>query len=129
MSLPGPVMLALYLAVLIALAFPLAIFMARIADARPMRGPVGAFERLLYRAAAVDPAHDMPWTQYAVAVLLFNALGALVVYALQRLQVWLPLNPQGFANVSAGLLLQHRRELRHQHQLAGLLRRVDDELS
>ena len=101
MSLPGPVMLALYLAVLIALAFPLAIFMARIADARPMRGPVGAFERLLYRAAAVDPAHDMPWTQYAVAVLLFNALGALVVYAVQRLQVWLPLNPQGFANVSA----------------------------
>ena len=101
MSLPGPVMLALYLAVLIALAYPLAIFMARIADARPMRGPVGGFERLLYRAAAVDPAYDMPWTQYAVAVLLFNALGALVVYAVQRLQVWLPLNPQGFANVSA----------------------------
>jgi len=101
MSLPGPLMLALYLAVLIALAFPLAIFMVRIADARPMRGAVGGFERLLYRAAAVDPAHDMPWTQYAVAVLLFNALGALVVYGVQRLQVWLPLNPQGFANVSA----------------------------
>ena len=101
MSLPAPVMVALYLAVLIALAYPLAIYMARIADARPMRGPVGGFERLLYRAAAVDPAHDMPWTQYAVAVLLFNALGALVVYGVQRLQVWLPLNPQGFANVSA----------------------------
>src|SRR5271167_807746 len=101
MSLPGPVMLALYLAVLIALAFPLAIFMARIADARPMSGPLGGFERLLYRAAAVDPAHDMPWTEYAVAVLLFNALGAFVVYGVQRLQVWLPLNPQGLANVSA----------------------------
>ncbi len=101
MSLPAPVMLALYLAVLIALGYPLAIYIVRIADARPMRGAVGAFERLLYRAAAVDPAHDMPWTQYAVAVLLFNALGALVVYGVQRVQVWLPLNPQGFANVSA----------------------------
>ncbi len=101
MSLPAPVMVALYLAVLIALGYPLAIYIVRIADARPMRGAVGAFERLLYRAAAVDPAHDMPWTQYAVAVLLFNALGALVVYGVQRVQVWLPLNPQGFANVSA----------------------------
>ncbi len=101
MSLPAPVMIALYLAVLIALGYPLAIYIVRIADARPMHGAVGAFERLLYRAAAVDPAHDMPWTQYAVAVLLFNALGALVVYGVQRLQLWLPLNPQGFANVSA----------------------------
>ncbi len=101
MSLPAPVMIALYLAVLIALGYPLAIYIVRIADARPMHGAVGAFERLLYRAAAVDPAHDMPWTQYAVAVLLFNALGAFVVYGLQRLQLWLPLNPQGFANVSA----------------------------
>src|SRR5208282_4025511 len=101
MSLPAPAALVLYLVVLLALAHPLASYMARIADAAPIKGVVGDFERLFYRASGIDPTHDMPWTQYAVAVLLFNALGMLVVYGLQRLQVWLPLNPQAMANVSA----------------------------
>ena len=101
MSLPAPAALVLYLVVLLVLAHPLASYMARIADATPIRGVVGDFERLFYRASGIDPTHDMPWTQYAVAVLLFNALGMLVVYGLQRLQVWLPLNPQAMANVSA----------------------------
>jgi K+-transporting ATPase ATPase A chain len=101
MSLPAPAMLVLFLVVLIALAHPLATYMTRIADLRPIKGPVGNFERLFYRAAAVDPARDMPWTQYAVAAVLFNALGLVAVYGLQRLQVWLPLNPQAMANVSA----------------------------
>ncbi|MGD0491625.1 MAG: potassium-transporting ATPase subunit KdpA [Steroidobacteraceae bacterium] len=92
--------LGLYLAVLLALAYPLAIYVARIGNPAPIRGIVGRFERVLYRSAGVDPAQDMPWTRYAVAVLLFNALGVLVVFAMQRLQAWLPLNPQGFANVS-----------------------------
>ena len=89
-----------FLVVLIAAAYPLAIFVTRIADVRPIRGLVGAVERFLYRLGGVDPQQDMPWTRYAVALLLFNALGALVVFALQRLQFWLPLNPQAFANVS-----------------------------
>ena len=101
MSLPGPATLLLYVGVLIALAHPLASYMVRIADSRPIRGVVGDFERLLYRASAVDPAQEMPWTQYAFAVLLFNALGVLVVYAVQRLQLWLPLNPQAMPNVAA----------------------------
>ena len=42
----------------------------------------------------------MGWLQYALAILLFNVLGVLAVYALQRLQLWLPLNPQAMANVS-----------------------------
>src|SRR5882672_7094856 len=42
----------------------------------------------------------MGWKRYALALLLFNALGALLLYLLQRLQAWLPLNPQHFANVS-----------------------------
>ena len=57
-----------------------------------------------------------------------TSLGALVVYALQRLQQWLPLNPQAMAAVSPGLVVQHRDELHHQHQLAGLRRREHDEL-
>jgi K+-transporting ATPase ATPase A chain len=72
--------LGLYLAVLLALAYPLAIYVARIGNPAPIRGIVGRFERVLYRSAGVDPAQDMPWTRYAVAVLLFNALGVLVVF-------------------------------------------------
>jgi potassium-transporting ATPase potassium-binding subunit len=93
--------LILFLAVLAALAYPLGLYMARIANAAPIGGPVGTLERLIYRAAGVDAAQDMPWTRYAVAVLLFNALGVVVVYLVQRLQLWLPWNPQSLANVSS----------------------------
>jgi potassium-transporting ATPase potassium-binding subunit len=93
--------LILFLAVLAALAYPLGLYMARIANAAPIGGPVGTLERLIYRAGGVDAAQDMPWTRYAVAVLLFNALGVVVVYLVQRLQLWLPWNPQSLANVSS----------------------------
>jgi K+-transporting ATPase ATPase A chain len=92
--------LALYLGVLAALAYPLAIFMARIANPAPLGGMAGKLERIIYRAAGVDAAQDMSWTRYAVALLLFNALGVAVVYVAQRLQVWLPWNPQALANVT-----------------------------
>jgi potassium-transporting ATPase potassium-binding subunit len=91
----------LYLIVLVALAYPLAKYMARIADPTPVRGVAGIFERALYRISAVDPALDMPWTRYAIAALLFNALGVLVVYLIQRLQLWLPWNPQHLANITS----------------------------
>jgi len=93
--------LALYAIILVALAYPLAIYMTRIVDPTPLRGWIGSVERAIYRAAAVNPANDMPWTQYARAVLLFNALGVVVVYAVQRLQLWLPWNPQHLANITA----------------------------
>ena len=93
--------LILFLAVLIALAYPLGIYMARIANTAPIGGVAGRLERLIYRAAGVESGQDMPWTRYAVAVLLFNALGVAVVYLTQRLQLWLPWNPQGMANVTA----------------------------
>jgi K+-transporting ATPase ATPase A chain len=92
--------IGMFVAVLIAAAYPLAIYVARIAEAGAIRGVVGTVERVLYRLAGVDPQKDMSWTQYAVALLLFNALGALVVFTVQRLQFWLPLNPQAFVNVS-----------------------------
>jgi len=101
MSGQGWFTLILYLAVLVALSYPLSIYMARMAAVAPIGGIFGKFERAIYRASAIDPAQDMPWTKYAVAVLLFNALGVLVVYAVQRLQLWLPWNPQGVANVAA----------------------------
>jgi potassium-transporting ATPase potassium-binding subunit len=92
--------LILFLGVLAALSYPLAIYLARIGDPAPIGGIVGRLERVIYRAAGVDAAQDMPWTRYAVALLLFNALGVAVVYLAQRLQIWLPLNPQAMANVT-----------------------------
>jgi K+-transporting ATPase ATPase A chain len=93
--------LLLFLSVLAALSYPLGIYLARIADAAPIGGPFGRLERAVYRVAGVDAGQDMPWTRYAVSVLLFNACGVVVVYLVQRLQAWLPLNPQRMPNVSA----------------------------
>ncbi len=101
----GYFQLALYLAALIALAWPLGLYMARI-----YQGEIPGFMRwlkpaegLAYRLTGVRPDDDMPWTRYAFAMLAFNLLGFLAVYALQRFQVWLPLNPEGLANTSADL--------------------------
>ena len=110
---------------------PLGLYMADVFDGRPI-WPLRALGERSSAASTACAASirraEMAWKQYAIALLLFNVLGALAVYALQRLQAWLPLNPQRFAGRHAGLVLQHRRQLRHQHQLAGLRRRVDHEL-
>jgi K+-transporting ATPase ATPase A chain len=94
-------MLIVFLVVLIALAFPLAGWLARLADPKPLGGPLGWLERGLYRLAGIEPGEEMSWVRYATALLLFNALGVMVVYALQRLQFQLPLNPQKMPDVSA----------------------------
>src|SRR5260370_39168980 len=90
--------LLLFLGVLAAVSYPLAIYLTRIADPAPIRGIVGKLERIIYRAAGVDTAQDMPWTRYAMALLLFSALGLAVVFLAQRLQVGLPWNPQALVN-------------------------------
>ena len=61
----------------------------------------GRLESLLYRLCGVKARDDMSWRRYAVALLVFNVIGALIVYGLQRLQAWLPLNPQAMSAVSA----------------------------
>jgi potassium-transporting ATPase potassium-binding subunit len=93
--------LVIFLAILIALAYPLAAWLTRVADTKPFGGIAGKIESAIYRIAGVDPAEDMPWTKYAIALLLFNGLGVIIVYLLQRLQLALPLNPQAMASVSA----------------------------
>ncbi len=100
-----PASLALIVALLAAALLcvkPLGLYIANVMEGRPI-WPVRAgarLEGLLYRVCGVDPGAQMGWKGYAIALVLFNALGALAVYALQRLQLWLPLNPQHFANVS-----------------------------
>ena len=102
MTANGVLQLALYVIVLVALAKPLGAYMARVYENRPcgLDGALGWLERLIYRLAGVRPDQEMGWKTYAATMLLFNLLGALVVYALQRLQGVLPLNPQGLGAVS-----------------------------
>jgi potassium-transporting ATPase potassium-binding subunit len=88
--------LAVFVVVLVALVKPLGAFMARVYEGRPcgLDRALGWLERLTYRLAAVDPKAEMTWRTYAVATLLFNAVGFVAVYLLLRLQAVLPLNPQ-----------------------------------
>src|SRR5215475_12125873 len=98
----GYFQLALYVVVLLALAKPLGAYMARVYEGRPLAlGRVlGWLERLIYRMCGIAPAAEMDWKGYAVAMMLFNLVGLLIVYSLQRLQGVLPLNPQGLGAVS-----------------------------
>nr|WP_315227158.1 potassium-transporting ATPase subunit KdpA [uncultured Albidiferax sp.] len=89
-----------YLAVLLVAAWPLGLWLARLAQGE-LPGWMHKVEAPVYRLAGTSPTQSMHWAHYALALLAFNLLGALVVYALQRLQVWLPLNPQGMAAVGA----------------------------
>ena len=98
----GILQLAFYLVVLLALAKPLGAYMARVYEGRPfvLDRPLGWLERLIYRASGVVPGAEMGWKTYALTMLLFNLAGLLAVYALQRLQGVLPLNPAGLGAVS-----------------------------
>ena len=101
MSANGWLQLALYLTVLLLLVKPLGIYMAAVFEGR------GAAVRLLqplehglYRLCYIEPKTQMNWKQYAAAMLLFNALGTLALYGLQRAQGALPWNPQHFDALS-----------------------------
>ncbi len=93
-------LLGLYLGILLLLVRPLGIYIARVMMMENRVTLVTRFEDALFRMCGIERKEDMGWLKYSFAVLLFNALGLLTVYALQRLQVWLPLNPQAMANVS-----------------------------
>jgi potassium-transporting ATPase potassium-binding subunit len=98
----GILQLGFYLIVLLVLAKPLGSYMARVYEGRPigLDRALGWLERLIYKASGVAPEAEMGWKTYALTMLLFNLAGLLAVYALQRLQSRLPLNPAGLGAVS-----------------------------
>ena len=99
MSTSSWALLALFLALLLVAAWPLGIWLARLSSGNlPLW--MQRIEAPLYRLAGTSTKGSMSWSHYALALLAFNALGVLAVYALQRLQIWLPLNPAGMASVS-----------------------------
>jgi potassium-transporting ATPase potassium-binding subunit len=94
--------IGLYLAVLLVAVPPLGAWMARVYQGEALPGLgrlLGPLERGLYWLIRTDPSEEMTWRTYAAAVLCFNLLGFLAVYVLQRVQGWLPLNPDGMGAV------------------------------
>lgn len=100
MSGPAWLQLAAFFAVLLLAAWPLGRWMARLmGEALPR--PLATVERALTALTGADGREGMDWKRYAVALLIFNSLGVVVVFSLQLLQAHLPLNPQGLGAVSA----------------------------
>jgi K+-transporting ATPase ATPase A chain len=105
MTTNGWFQIALYLGLILLVTKPLGIFMARVFNRErtfldPVMRPI---ERLLYRVTLVDENHEMRWTEYAFAMLVFSAVSMLLLYVNQRLQQFLPLNPQKFAAIGPDL--------------------------
>ena len=102
MKFNGILQIAFFMVVLLALAKPLGAFMARVFQReRTFLDPIFApLERLIYRLCGINPDEEMDWKANAIAMLLFNVVGLFVVYALQRLQQFLPWNPQSLGAVS-----------------------------
>ncbi len=92
-------LLAVYLAVLLALSWPVGMLLSRMISGK-LPGWVLRAEAPLYRLGGTSAGQSMNWSQYALALLAFNTLGVFAVYALQRLQFSLPLNPAAMAAVS-----------------------------
>ena len=102
MTINGWLQILLFLGLIFAVTKPMGVFMARVFERErtfldPLLRPV---ERLLYRVTGVDEQHEMPWTEYATAMLLFSLVSMLLLYLIQRIQGVLPFNPQHFTAVA-----------------------------
>ncbi|OQW87211.1 MAG: potassium-transporting ATPase subunit KdpA [Thiotrichaceae bacterium IS1] len=97
MTTPALMLVIGFMGILLLTVKPLGSYIANV-----MAGKVGIapLENFLYRVCGIRQEEEMNWQQYVLALLLFNVLGVLSVYALQRLQLWLPLNPQQLPNIS-----------------------------
>ncbi len=105
MTTNGWMQIGVFLVVLLAITKPLGVFMAKVfSRERTFLDPVlRPIERLLYRVTGVDEEHEMRWTEYAFTMLLFSGAAMLLLYLIERVQQWLPLNPQKFGAVGQTL--------------------------
>jgi len=105
MTANGWFQIGLYLLAIFLVTKPLGIFMTRVFSREktfldPVLRPI---ERLIYRLCGIDEKHEMRWTEYGAAMLLFSGVSLILLYLMERMQQWLPLNPQHFANVAPDL--------------------------
>src|ERR1700682_5834169 len=101
MTANGWFQIAFFLMLILAVTKPMGVFMARVFNREktfmdPVLRPV---ERALYRVTGVDENHEMRWTEYAISMLLFSAVSMLLLYLIERVQGFLPFNPQKFGAV------------------------------
>ena len=101
----GWLQIAVFVAIVLALVKPVGLYMTKVFNGErtwltPVLRPV---ERLFYAASGVRENEDQHWLAYAFGMLLFNAAGFFLLYAILRLQAYLPLNPQGFGNLAPDL--------------------------
>ncbi|HVA72220.1 MAG TPA: potassium-transporting ATPase subunit KdpA [Candidatus Limnocylindrales bacterium] len=94
-----------FLAVVLAITKPVGSYLAHIfaGEKTPLDFLLRPVERAIYRLTGVDQAQEMRWTEYAIAMLLFSGVSMALLYAMERVQHWLPLNPQKFGNVPPAL--------------------------
>jgi K+-transporting ATPase ATPase A chain len=102
MTLQSIVLLMAFLGALLACALPMGALLAKVGNGTsiPGMGWMASVERVLYRIAGIKADDGMGWKRYAMALLLFNGTGALLVYFVQRVQLWLPFNPQAMTNIN-----------------------------
>ncbi len=105
MTVNGWFQIFLVLGVIFAITKPLGIFITRVFNREktfldPVLRPI---EKIVYRLAGVDERHEMRWTEYTAAMLLFSGVSMVLLYLIERTQLWLPLNPQKLANVPQAL--------------------------
>jgi len=101
----GWTQIIVFLFVILVITKPLGIYLARVFEREktfldPLARPI---ERLIYKLTGVDEATEMRWTEYTVAMLLLSAASMVLLYLIERVQLWLPLNPQHFANIAPDL--------------------------
>jgi K+-transporting ATPase ATPase A chain len=96
------IQVGLYLTILLLLTKPMGVWIAKVMNGESSIANKlgGSTERLIYRVLGISPETEMGWKHYAVALMLFNVVGIIAVYFLQRWQAWLPFNPQQFPAVS-----------------------------
>jgi potassium-transporting ATPase potassium-binding subunit len=99
------IQVGVFTALVVVLSIPLGLYMARVfGGERTFMDPVLCpIERLIYRLCGVHPENEQTWVEYAISMLLFSAVGMLVLYGFERLQQFLPLNPQHFGAVAPDL--------------------------
>jgi potassium-transporting ATPase potassium-binding subunit len=99
----GLLQIAVFFAVILALAKPLGAFMARVFDGERtwLHGGLRPLERLIYKLCGIKEEEEQRWTAYAASLLMFSLASLLLTYVMQRIQGWLPFNPQGFGTAHA----------------------------
>ncbi len=105
MTANGWLQIGFFLLVILVITKPIGIFIARVFNHEKtfLDWFLRPLEKLVYRVTGVDEQHEMRWTEYAISMLLFSGVSMMLLYFIERMQKWLPLNPQKFPNVDPGL--------------------------